>query len=402
VRRFLGDNLFKAGIAAVWVAGGRFLGLAWTVAVIATLGIADYGLYAMAFSLSSLIAAPLDNAFHVRSMREDESRFAAERTGRALVGVVLLAVGLAVFGQFFVAGFALAVAGGEMLFNACKSRALRDGNPNIVMRLDTARQAASIVVASAYLFLAPALLGSAPSLELACLIYLWPYAVVLVAAVLTTAGFRPGVPGRPKELLLFFVDALIIALHMQGDILLLGMLTDSTITGYYSVASVLAMAVASVGQMYAQTFHGPLREAGGNPAAGPGRKATMGLSAGLAGLVFLAGLVLLLTGLAPQIAVALMILSLFVAVRFTSLVMTTILYIQGKDRQRVAGGAVAAVFKLALVAVLAVPLGAAGAALAAVAAELVQAAWYFRAAHRAPHSEPLPKQALQDAREGSL
>ncbi|OFI37526.1 hypothetical protein BIU82_09395 [Arthrobacter sp. SW1] len=398
----MGENLLKAGIAAIWVAGGRFLGLAWTVAVIATLGISDYGLYAMAFSLSSLIAAPLDNAFHVRSMREGESRFAAERTGRALVGAVLLLAGLAVFGQFFVAGFALAVAGGEMLFNACKSRALRDGHPNIVMRLDTVRQTASIVVASAYLFLSQPLLGSAPTLETACLVYLWPYAVVLVAAAVTTAGTRPGVPGKPRELLLFFVDALIIALHMQGDILLLGILTDSTITGYYSVASVLAMAVASVGQMYAQTFHGPLREAGGNPAAGPGRKATFALSAGLAALVFLAGLVLLLTGLAPQIAVALMVLSLFVAVRFTSLVMTTILYIQGQDRQRVAGGAVAAVLKLLLVAALAVPLGAGGAALAAVVAEIVQAAWYFRAAHRPRPVQAAPGgAALQTIEEGS-
>lgn len=402
MRRFLGENLFKTGVAAVWVAGGRLLGLAWTVAVIATLGIADYGVYAMAFALSSLIAAPLDNAFHVRALRETENRFAAERTGRALVGLVLVAAGLAIFAQFFVAGFALAVAGSEMVFNAYKSRSLRDGHPNIVMRLDTTRQTASIVAASAYLFLAPVILDQPPVLEVACLIYLWPYAVIVLLAALTMAKTRPAVPGRPRELVIFWVDAFIIAAHMQGDVLLLGLLVDSTVTGYYSVASVLAAAVASVGQMYAQTFHGALRAAKGNPAAGPGKKAVLALAGGLSLMVLLAGLVLLITGLAPQVAVALMILSLFVAVRFKSLIATTFLYLQGKDRQRVAGGSVAAALKLGLVAVLAFPLGAAGAAIAAVVAEIVQALWYSRAARmaadtggsQATEPEPLPEPAF--------
>lgn len=394
MRRFLGENLFKAGVAAAWVAGGRFLGLGWTLAVIATLGIADYGVYAMAFALASLIAAPLDNAFLIRSMRESESRFKAERTTRALVGLILLIIGLAIFAQFFVAGFALAVAGSEMVFNAYKSRALRDGHPNVVMRLDTTRQTASILAASAYLFFSPAILGQPPSLEVACLIYLWPYAVVVVLSALTMSTTRPGIPGRPRELVVFWLDAFIIAAHMQGDILLLGMLVDSTITGYYSVASVLAAAVASVGQMYAQTFHEALREAKGNPAAGPGRKAVLFLATGLSLLVFVTGLVLLLTDLAPEVAVALMVLSLFVAVRFKSLIATTLLYLQGKDRQRVAGGFVAAVLKLALVAVMAVPLGATGAAIAAVAAEIVQAIWYSRAARmseKSPDQQQAPE-----------
>ncbi|MBO1267708.1 polysaccharide biosynthesis C-terminal domain-containing protein [Arthrobacter cavernae] len=372
----ISQNLLKAGMAASWIVAGRVMGLAWTTAMIVSLGISDYGRYAMALSFAAIIAAPLDNPFLVRSLRSSDALFRAERTGRALLGIGLFLAGLLAYGQFFVAGFALMVAGGEIAFNAFKSEALRNGHPNIIMRWDVVRQAASVAGAAAVVYLVPG-----RNLELVCLAYLAPYLVVVALAGFSARQSRPGFPGRFKEWALLWSDALIVALHIQGDILLLGLLTDSTVAGYYSVASVVVMAVASFGQMYAHTFHEPLRMAGGHPAAGPRARSIVILS-GLFGLmVLLAGLALLATGIAPDVATALIILSAFTVLRCVTLVMTTVLYVQNRDGHRVVGGGLAAFVKLGLIAALA-PLGAAGASLAAVAGEAVLAAWFGWAANK--------------------
>lgn len=378
IRRILGVNLLKAGSASAWIVMGRSLGLAWTTALIVHVGIADYGLYAMAFSFAAIIAAPLDNPFLVRSLRGSDAEHHSERTARALLGTFLVVAGCLLYPHFFALGFGLIVAGGEIAFNAVKSQSLRSGHPNIVMRWDVYRQGAAVAAGALAMWLLPG-----QSIEAVCLAYLAPYAPVLLISLLTVRGHRPAWPGKFKEWALLWTDALIVALHIQGDILLLGLLTNNTVVGYYSVASIVVLAVASFAQMHAHTYHGALRTAGGHPSAGPGGR-TIGIMAGVFGAaVFAAGLVLSTTGLAPEVATALMILGAFTALRCVVMVMTTIMYVQGRDRARVLGGGVAVVTKLALIAVLA-PLGAAGAAIAAGVAEAVLAVWYVRAVHKNP------------------
>lgn len=377
----MNSNLVKAGVAALWTYGGRGIGLLWTVALIAQLGIADYGHYAMAFALAAIVAAPLDHPFGVRSIRVAEDDYLGERTTRSLIGVGLVVVGLCLIEVDYIAWFALVVAGGEMTFNAYKSRALRDGHPNITQRMDTARQAASIALATAYLFLA-----AEPTLFVASLLYVSPYLLIAVLALAQSRTSRPRVPGSGREMSLLFSENLANAVYIQGDVLLLGYLTDSTIAGYYSVASVTAWAVAFVGQSFGHTFHERLREAGGLVSAGPALKHTVLLASAAGSLLLVAGVVLFFTPDPPEVAGALAVMSVFVVMRVVNYVFTTVLYLQHRDRTRVLAAATLAPLKMVLILCL-FPLGAIGAAVASVITDAVLLLWFTRALYRVPVEE---------------
>jgi O-antigen/teichoic acid export membrane protein len=374
-------NLIKAGVAALWTYGGRGIGLLWTVALIAQLGIADYGHYAMAFALAAIIAAPLDHPFGVRSIRVDEADYLGERTTRALIGVALIVVGLCLIDVNYVAWFALVVAGGEMTFNAYKSRALRDGHPDITQRMDTVRQASSIALATAYLFAV-----SEPTLLIASVLYVAPYFVIAVAAIAQTRMARPRMPGSWREISMLFSENLANAVYIQGDVLLLGYLTDSTIAGYYSVASVTAWAVAFIGQSFGHTFHEKLRLADGRVSAGPALKHTVVLGCAAGSLLLIAGIVLFFTPAPSEVAGALVVMSFFVVMRVMNYVFTTVLYLQHRDRTRVLAAAVLAPLKMVLILCL-FPFGAVGAALASVATDAVLLVWFTRALYREPAKE---------------
>ncbi len=371
-------NLFKAGVAALWTYGGRGIGLLWTVALIARLGIGDYGHYAMAFALAAIIAAPLDHPFTVRSVRVDEDAYTGERTTRVIAGLALILLGVCLIDVNYIAWFALVVAGGEISFNAYKSRALRDGHPDITQRLDTARQASSIALATAYLFVA-----QDPTLLAASALYAAPYLVVVAAAIVQTRAARPRVPGSLREMSMLFSENLANAVYIQGDVLLLGYLTDSTVAGYYSVASVTAWAVAFIGQSFGHTFHEDLRLAGGRVTAGPALRSTAALASAAGSLLLIAGLVLFLTPAPDQVAGAMVIMSLFVVMRVMNHVFTTVLYLQHRDRTRVLAAATLAPLKMVSVLVL-FPLGAIGAAIASVVTDAVLLVWFRRALYTQP------------------
>ncbi len=377
-------NLMKAGIAALWTYGGRGIGLLWTVALIAQLGIADYGHYAMAFALAAIVAAPLDHPFGVRSIRVDEADYLGERTTRALIGIGLIIVGLCLIQVNYIAWFALVVGGGEMTFNATKSRALRDGHPNITQRLDTVRQASSIVLATAYLFAV-----AEPTLLIASLLYVAPYLVIVVAALVQAKALRPRIPGSLREMSMLFSENLANAVYVQGDVLLLGYLTDSTIAGYYSVASVTAWAIAFIGQSFGNTFHEKLRLADGKVSAGPALKHTVVLATAAGALLLIVGIALFFTPAPAAVAGALVVMSFFVGMRVMNHVFTTVLYLQHRDRTRVLAAVTLAPLKMVLVLCL-FPLGAVGAALASVVTDAVLLVWFTRALYREPTKEEVP------------
>ncbi len=378
----IGENLVRAGVAGGWIVGGRLLGLAWTAGLILTLGVADYGRYAMAFALAAILAAPLDNIFLVRSLRIDDERFLGERSTRVLVGTGLLLLGAAVYGASFEIGFGLVVAGGEIVFNAYKSGALREGQPDVVQRLDLIRQAAAIALGSLYVFLTPD-----PQLGIAGLCYLAPYVLVVALAAVRALRYRPLVPGGGREIGLLWLDALALAAYIQGDVLLLGLVAGNEVAGLYSVVSVLALAAASLAQMYVHTFHERLRMQNGDPSAGPSAKAIVVVATSLGVSVLAAAGLLALFPVDEQLPPALAIMSLFVVGRSVSLVLQTILYVQRRDLPRVVGGGAVAALKLLLIVLLA-PLGAIGGAIASVVAEVGLVIIYRKVAYARRSPQP--------------
>ena len=188
-------SIMSLGAASAWMVIGRASGLLWTMALIFTLGIDDYGRYASAYAAAAILSAPIENIFVVRCVRVSEHLFLGERTLRVLIGSGLAAIGAAIYAASFIAGFALLIAGLEMIFNAYKSRALRDGEPGKIMRIDAVRQLSSIVIALGYILLAK----DAASLAIACLWYLSPYLVIILMTLRQIRGHGPLIPKQWRE-----------------------------------------------------------------------------------------------------------------------------------------------------------------------------------------------------------
>ncbi|MBI3213473.1 MAG: hypothetical protein HYZ38_06620 [Mycobacterium sp.] len=363
-----GRNLAKTLISLVWIYGGRGVGMLWTLALIAQLSISDYGLYSMAFALMSIVGPALNNPYAVRALRESEDRFLGERAGRYLLGVAILLIGQLFINVNYIAWFGLTTAGGELVMKAYLSRANRDGHPDRSFRMDTIRQMSSVALGSIYLFST-----DHPKLLVASIVYCLPYAVVIVITGFVVRGHRPKAPGSPKLMALLAGEMLGTALYLQGDVLLLGWMTSHATAGYYSLTWTVASAIATVGMSYSGTYVESLREHDGDVSAGPPLKNTLTLAAVGGSLVLLTGIGLLISPAPTELAVAMMIMSIYCAVRTTILVFQTILYTQRRDvfRFGVAVGLVP--FKLLAVAALAAwaGLGAVGGAIATAGTDAV-------------------------------
>lgn len=368
-------SLVKAAVAAGWVYSGRGLGLLWIVAINRELGIAQYGYYALAVGLAPLIATVLENPFVVRSIRVSDEEFHAERFTRVLLGATCVGLGVAAVGSVYVLGYGLIVAGGELIFNAYKSVHLRAGSPDVVNRLDTIRQVTSIGCGVGALLLLPE-----PTVLVVSLAYAAPYLVVLVVAAATIPVHRPVFPGRPKEASLLSAEALVHAANVQGDLLLLGLLTDSTIAGYYSLASVTAWALVTPAQAYGQTFHESLRLADGALTAGPPWRRSVAVSGSSAALLAAVGAGLLWLSPVPDpVGTTMLVLAVFVFGRSMNTIFAIVMYAQHRDRARFGWALPALPLKLGGVAFSAFAgLGAVGAGIACAVAELVLLAAYSR------------------------
>ncbi|MEU0495620.1 hypothetical protein [Mycobacterium sp. NPDC006124] len=373
-------NLMKTALAVLWMYGGRGVGLLWTLALISRLNVGEYGNYGMAFALMAVIGPPLDNPFTVRAMRESEQRFVAERSGRFLVGVGLIAAGTALFAVNYIAWFGLTVAGCEMAFKAYQSEFARNGHADRVWRLDTIRQVASVALAAAYLFGV-----DHPTLVTASLFYVSPYVVVVVLAAFAVRGHRPAMPGPPRLIAALIGEMFGTALYLQGDVLLLGFLTNSTVVGYYTICWTVAAAVTAVGQSFGMTYHEQLRIGGGSLSSGPPLRTTLLIGTGSFMLVLVIGVGLLLSPAPSELAVAMLIMAAFCGMRTIISVFQVILYAQRRDLTRLATAVGLVPVKLAAVALLA-RFGAIGAALASVAADTLLLVVYSLVLYRRPRS----------------
>ncbi|ORA05550.1 hypothetical protein BST17_09720 [Mycolicibacterium bacteremicum] len=371
--------------AVFWLYGGRGVGLLWTVIIIAQLGIADYGQYGMAYAVFSLIGPPLDNPFAVRAVRESEDRFLAERASRYLLGLALMVAGVALVQVSYIAWFGLFVAGGEIIMKAYQSHWARDGQPQRVAQADTIRQVVSVALAAAYLFLA-----ENPTLQAASMWLVSPYVVIAVVVGFIVLRHRPGMPGPPRLIAVLIGEMLGLAAYLQGDVLLLGWLTDDTTVGYYALTVTVTIAIVAVGQSFGMSYNRSMREGDGHLASGPPLRSTLilGVVAGL--LVLIAGVVMLFTPAPQELAVAMIIMSLFCGMRTVTSVFQAVLYLQRRDTTRLVANLSLLPVKLGLVALLAVA-GAVGAAIATVIADALLLAIYAYILYRRPADTKAPQ-----------
>lgn len=357
--------------------GGRACGMVWTLALVAKLGIADYGQYAMAYAVYSLIGSPIDNLFVVRSVRESEKHFLSDRATRYLLGVGMMAIGLALLEVNYVAAFGLFVSGGELTLKAWESRSLRDGHPHKAAQIDTGRQFASVVPACIYLFVAPH-----PTLQIATSILVAPYVLCALIVGPIAMRHRPGIPGSPRVIAILVGETFAIMAGVQGDLLLLGWLTNHTVAGYYGICTTVTLAIVAVGQTFGMSYNQALRDGDGHVSAGPPLKGTLLLGVAATLLVLITGLVMLVVPAVPEeLAVAMVIMSLFCGMRTISTVFQAVLYNQHRDGVRLVANFSIVPIRLGLVALLA-GAGAVGAAVAAVITDAILLAIYFRVLYK--------------------
>ncbi|MGW0161750.1 lipopolysaccharide biosynthesis protein [Mycobacterium sp. NPDC003323] len=373
-------HLMRTLWAVFWLYGGRGVGLLWTVVIISQLGIADYGQYGMAYAVFSLIGPPLDNPFAVRAVRESEERFLAERTTRYLLGLALMAAGLSLVQVSYIAWFGLFVAGGEIIMKTYQSHWARDGQPQRVAQADTIRQFVSVALAAGYLFLA-----ENPTLQAASLWLVSPYVVIAVVVGFLVLRHRPGMPGPPRLIAILIGEMLGLAAYLQGDVLLLGWLTDDTTVGYYALTVTVTVAIVAVGQSFGMSYNRSMREGEGQLSAGPPLRSTLILGAVAGLLVLIAGVVMLFTPAPQELAVAMIIMSLFCGMRTITSVFQAVLYLQRRDTTRLVANLSLLPVKLGLVALLAVA-GAVGAAIATVLADAALLGIYAWVLYRKPRS----------------
>ncbi|GAC1400868.1 MAG: hypothetical protein NVS4B6_05610 [Mycobacterium sp.] len=348
----------KTAVSLLWVYGGRAMGLLWTLAMIHRLSISDYGLYSLGFAVTSVLGQTLNNPYVVRAAREPEEDFVRERTSRYLLGVALMVLAQVFIPVNYILWFGILAAGGELCVGAFKARALREGDPHLTSRIDTSRQVGSVVAGCAYLFAAPH-----PNIFFASVAYCVPYVLIAILAVKTVRGDRPQWPGPIKTILVLSGEMLGTAAFLQGDVLLLGWLTNTTVVGYYTLTWVLASAIGYVGQAFGATYTQPLRDSGGDMKMGPPLRLTVaiGLAGGL--IVLVAGVVMLFTPVPHQLAVAMIIMSAYATFRTIIMVFMFILYAQRRDVIRMTSVIGLVPLKFGILAALS-SLGAVGAAIA--------------------------------------
>ncbi len=370
--RRLNPHLLTTLWASIWMFAGRGVGLVWTVAIIHQLGIGDYGTYAMGFALSTIIAVPIDNYFFVGSVRSSDEDFRHDRSMRLLVGVALFVSGLALYQTNFVIALGIVLSGAEISYNAFQSGWMRAGRPDRLNVNGAVRQTASIGLALPYLYL-----SNDPTIEHASLVYCVPYVALMAIAAYRFRHDMPRLPTDRSRVGVLLADAICIAVYEQGDVLLLGAITDKATAGYYSTAAVTASAASAIGISYAQTFHEKLRGAEGDARSGPSPRHSFLLGTAIGAVVLLAGIALAIAGTTPQLWGTFVIMSAFTTLRFVKHTLTIVLIVQRRDRARVNAMTLCIFVKAILILALA-SAGAVGCAVAVLLTELVLVFWYVR------------------------
>jgi O-antigen/teichoic acid export membrane protein len=361
--------------ASGWMYFAKALLFGWALLLTHQFGIADYGVFAMAFALATLIGTPLDSYFTVRAPRVDDGTFDGERTTRVFIGLGLAFLGWALWPFTFVGGFAVGKAGVDVLFQASRSPLIRDGHPDRAQRADAVRQIVGITLGTAYLLFFPG-----PTFTVAALIYLAGCASPILVGVrdlVVHAPIRPEITGRTASLV---TESLGGVAYGQAGVILLGVLHSTTAAGYYSFGLTLVLSLSALGQSFAYTFHEGLRHSRGDVDTGPPLGTAVVLSAATAVAMGGTAAVLWLVGFEQALWLTFAWLAPVSFCRTLSSVSTVVLMMQHRDLFRLKVTAVSLVVKVGLIVVLS-SQGGPGAAVAFLVADTIMSSAYARSVY---------------------
>jgi O-antigen/teichoic acid export membrane protein len=366
------SNLRRTMHASGWMYSSRALVFGWALLLTHQFGIADYGIYAIAFAAGALIGIPLDSYFNVRAPRVSQGVFDGERTTRVFIGLGLVFLGWMLWPFTFVGGFAVGKAGIDVCFQASRSPMIRSGHPDRAQRADAVRQVVGILLGTVYLLAFPG-----ATIEVAALIYLAGTAVLILFGVSNLIVHPPVRPEMTPRTASILGESIGGVAYVQAEVILLGLLVSSTSAGYYSFGATIVWSLAAAGQSFAYTFHEGMRRSRGNVDTGPPLGTALRLSIATGAIVAVIAVALRLVDLDQALWLTFAWLAPVSFLRTLSSVSTVVLMMQHEDVFRLKVTAVALAVKVVLIVVLS-SYGGPGAAVAFLGSDLLVTAAYTR------------------------
>lgn len=375
------SNLRRTVHASGWMYFSKALLFGWALLLTHQFGIAEYGVFAIAFAVGAIIGTPIDSYFTVRAPRVTDAVFDGERTTRVLIGLGLIFAGWAlwpfrpVVAFAFIGVFAVAKAGIDVCFQASRSRLIRDGHPDRAQRADTVRQVIGIGLGTAYVLYFPG-----ATLEVAALLYLAGCASPILIGVrdlVVHAPIRPELTGRTASLV---TESLGGVAYGQAGVILLGILHSTTAAGYYSFGLTLLLSLSALGQSFAYTFHEGLRHSQGDVDSGPPLSTAVLLSGATAVAMGVTAAALWLAGFEEGLWLTFAWLAPVSFCRTLSSVSTVVLMMQHRDGFRLKVTAVSLAVKVGLIVILG-SHGGPGAAAAFLVADAIMSGAYARSVY---------------------
>lgn len=369
------SNLARTLKASGWMYSSRALVFVWALLLTHTFGIGPYGLYAMAFSAGAMLGVPLDSYFTTRGPRVSGEVFLRERTTRALIGFVLMVLGIVAWPVSFLVGFAVLKAGSDVAFQASRSSLIRDGQPDRAQRADAIRQVVGMACGSAYV-----LIAQTPDLRVGAALYLAGAALPIILGLQALTHARPSLPELNSRSAVILSESVFGVAYVHFEILVLGVLASPDAAGYYSFGATIVWSLAALGQSFGTTFHRGLRATRGDVAAGPPLRTAVWLSATTGAAMGAAALVLWLAGFGEALWLTFALLAPVSFLRTLSSVSTVVLVLQHQDRFRLGVTVISLLVKIALLFALQ-DLAGPGAAIAFIASDLVMSGAYALAVY---------------------
>ena len=358
------SNMRRTMHASGWMYSSRALVFGWALLLTHQFGIAEYGIYAIAFAAGAVIGVPLDSYFTVRAPRVSQDVFDGERTTRVLLGLGLVFLGWALWPFTFLGGFAVGKAGIDLCFQASRSHQIRDGHPDRAQRADAARQVVGIVLGAAYVLLFPGAI-----MEVAALVYLAGTATPILSGVRNLVVHPPVRPEITPRTASILGESIGGVAYVQAEVILLGLLASPTSAGYYSFGATIVWSLAALGQSFAYTFHEGMRQSRGDVDTGPPLKTALRLSVATGVVVALIAAALRLVDLDQALWLTFAWLAPVSFLRTLSSVSTVVLTMQHRDLFRLKVTAVGLVVKIGLIVLLS-SYGGPGAAVAFLVSDL--------------------------------
>lgn len=364
------SNIRRTAQASGWIYSSRALLLGWALLLTYDFGIAEYGIFAIAFAVGAIIFTPIDSYFTIRTPRVSDEIFDGERTTRVLIGLGLVFLGWALWPFTFLGGFAVGKAGVDVCFQASRSPLIRDGHPDRAQRADAVRQMFGIALGTAYILFYPGAI-----LEVAALVYLAGCASPILIGIRNLVVHEPIRPELTPRTASIVAESIGGVAYGQAGVVLLGLLASSTQAGYYSFGLTVLMSLSALGQSFAYTFHQDLRHARGDVSAGPPLRTAALLSAGTGLVMAVVAVGLWWAGFESALWLTFAWLAPVAFLRTLSSVSTVVLTMQHRDLLRLKVTAISLLVKVGLLVPLA-SKGGPGAAAAFLVADAIMSGAY--------------------------